>query len=151
MNRMSATKMTRLRPRVLASWPEIGETKRAKREVEAAMRDLSTVLSSWEESEVPIETSVADMTPVSTVNTLVGSSKAIERKGVLTTKQSSTDTSRESQQPDEQRRRNTRILLRAVQSALFWMLACIFIVIVCILRHAHQRLLRSISHVVKGN
>ena len=46
MNRMSATRITRLRPRVLASWPEMGETKRAKRDVEAAMRDFSTVVSS---------------------------------------------------------------------------------------------------------
>lgn len=59
-------RITRLRPWVFASWPLMGETKRAKREVEAAIRDFSTIVNGPDETEVPMETSVAEMTPVST-------------------------------------------------------------------------------------
>jgi hypothetical protein len=67
MNRMSAMRITRLRPSESASRPLRGEMSSAKSEVEAAMRDLSSVVSGREEREVLIETSVADMTPVSSV------------------------------------------------------------------------------------
>lgn len=42
-----------------------GDASRAKSDVEDVMTDLSTEVSSRSDSEVPIETSVADMTPVS--------------------------------------------------------------------------------------
>jgi hypothetical protein len=44
--------------------PETGEMRRAKSAVDAVMRDLSRVVRGWP-NELLIETSVAEMTPVS--------------------------------------------------------------------------------------
>jgi hypothetical protein len=44
--------------------PHAGEMRRAKRAVAAVMRDLSRVVRGWP-NELLIETSVAEMTPVS--------------------------------------------------------------------------------------
>lgn len=98
-----------------------------------------------------MEMRVAEMTPVSTVKTWVSSSKAIERIRVLTSEQKSTDTSREGEKPDEQRWCYTRILMCAARSTLLHFTDRIFIFIVRIVRHVHQRLLRSIRHIVEGN
>lgn len=59
--------MTRLRPRESERRPLIGETMSAKREVDAAMRDLSRVVRAREEREVPMQTRVAEITPVSSI------------------------------------------------------------------------------------
>jgi hypothetical protein len=61
----SATRMTRLRPRRSARTEEKGETRRAKREVHEVMMDLSSAVRGREESEVPRETRVEEITPVS--------------------------------------------------------------------------------------
>lgn len=55
---------TRLRPNLSAKTPERGEMKRAKREVQDVIKDLSRVVSGAPSEEL-IETKVADITPVS--------------------------------------------------------------------------------------
>lgn len=60
-------RMTLLRPKRSARMPDVGETTRAKREVQAVMSDLSRVVRGREESEVPMETRVAEITPVSSI------------------------------------------------------------------------------------
>lgn len=65
MNRISARSITFLRPRLSASNPLAGEIIRAKREVQAVMRDLSSVERGRLERDEPMETSVAEITPVS--------------------------------------------------------------------------------------
>jgi len=55
---------TRFRPNLSAKIPERGEMKRAKREVQDVIRDLSRVVSGAPSEEL-IETKVADITPVS--------------------------------------------------------------------------------------
>lgn len=64
MNARSASMTTHLRPNLSASRPESGEMRRAKRAVEDVMRDLSRTVRGCP-SEEPIETRVADITPVS--------------------------------------------------------------------------------------
>ncbi|KFY20083.1 hypothetical protein V491_04002, partial [Pseudogymnoascus sp. VKM F-3775] len=66
--RRSAMRMTRLRPRESARRPLMGETRRAKREVDAAIRDLSRVVREREERDVPMEMRAAEITPVSYPN-----------------------------------------------------------------------------------
>jgi hypothetical protein len=61
---MSATRMTRFRPRESARRPVRGEARRAKKEVAEVMRDLSRVVSGREERDVFIEIRVEDITPV---------------------------------------------------------------------------------------
>ena len=78
MKSRSAIRITLLRPKVLAIWPLIGETRRANRDVEAAMRDFSTIVNGCSDSDVPIETNVADMTPVSSWQVKVSLCEAIE-------------------------------------------------------------------------
>jgi hypothetical protein len=63
--RMSANRMTFLRPKRSAKPDESGETMSARRAVDDVMMDLSIELSARCDSESPIETRVADMTPVS--------------------------------------------------------------------------------------
>jgi hypothetical protein len=65
MKRTSPIRITRFRPRESARRPLTGETRRAKREVDAAIKDLSSVVRGREDRDVPIETRVADITPVS--------------------------------------------------------------------------------------
>lgn len=67
MKRISATRMTRLRPRESASSEANGEMSRADSEVHEVMMDLSSEVSVLPESEVPIDTRVAEMTPVSSL------------------------------------------------------------------------------------
>lgn len=85
MKRMSASRMTHFRPRRSARMPEVGETRSAKREVHAVMRDLSRVVRGRDEREEPMETSVADMTPVSSEEGEVNVSPLSkqQRRGVL--------------------------------------------------------------------
>ena len=64
MKSRSASRITRLRPRELARRPLAGETRSAKREVEAAIIDLSKVVRGREEREVLMETRVEEITPV---------------------------------------------------------------------------------------
>jgi hypothetical protein len=68
-NSASAHRMTRRRPREgwSASSEEKGEMRRARREVEEVMMDLSSAVRGREESEVPRETRVPEITPVSSV------------------------------------------------------------------------------------
>lgn len=54
-----------LRPRESASWEESGVMRRAKRDVEDVMIDLSKCVRVRLERDVPRDTSVADITPVS--------------------------------------------------------------------------------------
>lgn len=63
--------MTRLRPRRSARTEDSGEARSAKREVDDVMMDLSNDVRGRPESEVPIDTSVAEMTPVSSASTMV--------------------------------------------------------------------------------
>jgi hypothetical protein len=56
--------MRGLRPRLSARRPVRGEARRAKKEVELVMRDLSRVVRGREERSVFMEMSVEDMTPV---------------------------------------------------------------------------------------
>ena len=67
VKRMSAKRMTRLRPRRSARMEESGEKRRAKRAVEEVIIDLSKEVRGRLEREVSIETSVAEITPVSSV------------------------------------------------------------------------------------
>jgi hypothetical protein len=69
MNSTSAINMTRLRPKESAMWEEKGDINRAKSAVLEVITDLSKELSSRFERDVPIDTRVADMTPVSSVYT----------------------------------------------------------------------------------
>lgn len=57
--------MTRFRPRASASSDEKGETRRAKRAVEEVMMDLSVDVRSLPERALPMDTRVAETTPVS--------------------------------------------------------------------------------------
>lgn len=57
--------MMRLRPSLSARWEEKGATRRAKREVEEVMMDLSKEVRRRLDREVSMETRVADITPVS--------------------------------------------------------------------------------------
>lgn len=57
--------MMRLRPRRSARSEEKGETSRAKRAVDEVMMDLSREVRSRCDSDVSMETRVAEMTPVS--------------------------------------------------------------------------------------
>ena len=66
MKAASARRTTRFRPRLSASIPDSGETIRAKSAVAEVMRDLSRVVKGWPR-ELLIETSVADITPVSSL------------------------------------------------------------------------------------
>lgn len=97
----------RLRPSLSARWEEKGETRRAKREVEEVMMDLSKDVRRRLDREVSMETRVADMTPVSSgkfYESLVTSEtdrkeerevcKRLQRR---TSKQEPTDTSRNRQ------------------------------------------------------
>lgn len=65
MKRRSAHRMTRLRPSVSARTEENGEIRRAKRAVEDVMMDLSVESRSRPERPSPMDTRVAEMTPVS--------------------------------------------------------------------------------------
>lgn len=65
MKRRSAQRMTRFRPSESARTEEKGEISRAKSAVEEVMMDLSVESSSWPERPSPMETRVAEMTPVS--------------------------------------------------------------------------------------
>ena len=65
MNSVSAKRTTRLRPRSSASEEAKGRTRRAKREVHEVMTDLSSEVSGRCERDVPMETRVALITPVS--------------------------------------------------------------------------------------
>jgi len=67
MKSISATRMTRFRPSESARSEANGETRRANSEVHEVMMDLSSEVSALPESEVPIDTRVAEMTPVSSV------------------------------------------------------------------------------------
>jgi hypothetical protein len=64
MNAASARRTTRLRPRASARIPDIGEITRANRAVAEVIRDLSSVVRGCPR-ELLIETSVAEITPVS--------------------------------------------------------------------------------------
>jgi hypothetical protein len=64
-NRTSATSITRFRPKASARMDEKGDTRSAKRAVEEVMIDLSVDVSSRPDRDVPMDTSVAEMTPVS--------------------------------------------------------------------------------------
>jgi hypothetical protein len=66
MKAKSANKTTTFLPNLSAKYPDTGEIKRAKRAVADVMSDLSSTVSSWPSDE-PIDTSVADMTPVSSI------------------------------------------------------------------------------------
>lgn len=57
--------MTRFRPSLSAITEENGETRSANRDVDEVMTDLSSEVKGLLESDVPIETSVAETTPVS--------------------------------------------------------------------------------------
>ncbi len=63
--------MTGFRPKKSARTEEIGEAARANREVQEVMTDLSREVNARPESEVPTETSVAEITPVSSSQLLV--------------------------------------------------------------------------------
>lgn len=63
----SAAKMTRRRPRASANTEAAGEATSAKRAVDDVMMDLSNDVKSRPERAVPIETRVAEMTPVSSL------------------------------------------------------------------------------------
>jgi hypothetical protein len=65
MKRISATRMTLLRPSLSARRPLAGDINKAKSDVQAVMRDLSTVDRGRFEREVPMEMRVAEITPVS--------------------------------------------------------------------------------------
>jgi len=65
MNKPSATRITLFRPSESARMEANGETRRAKNDVHEVMMDLSRELRALPEREVPIETRVADITPVS--------------------------------------------------------------------------------------
>lgn len=64
-NRPSAIRIILLRPRRSARMPVAGETNKANSEVQHVMSDLSRVVSGRWERSLPMETRVADMTPVS--------------------------------------------------------------------------------------
>lgn len=68
MKRTSAYRITCLRPRRSARTDEKGEIINAKREVDEVMIDLSNEVRVRFESEVSMETSAADTTPVSSGN-----------------------------------------------------------------------------------
>lgn len=65
INSESAKRTTRFRPRSSASEEAKGSTRRAKREVHDVMTDLSSEVKGREERDVPMETRVALITPVS--------------------------------------------------------------------------------------
>jgi hypothetical protein len=62
--RMSAMRMTVLRPSASARTPVSGETSSAQKEVAEVIRDLSRVVRDREERSELMETRVEDMTPV---------------------------------------------------------------------------------------
>lgn len=62
--RMSARRMMLRRPRASARTPVSGDARRAKKEVEDVMRDLSRVVSGRWDREVFMEIRVEDITPV---------------------------------------------------------------------------------------
>jgi hypothetical protein len=101
MKRMSAIRMTRFRPRESARRPLTGETRSAKREVDAAIKDLSSVVRAREDRDVPMETKVADITPVSSglsssqPRAEIRSRKQKAEKKDPTSKQQAADTGRE--------------------------------------------------------
>jgi hypothetical protein len=66
MKATSANKTTFFLPRLSARIPETGETRSAKRAVDEVMSDLSSVVSGRPRA-LPIETRVADITPVSSM------------------------------------------------------------------------------------
>jgi hypothetical protein len=98
MKRASATNITRLRPQESATTEAKGDTRRAKRDVHDVMMDLSSDDRGLPESDVPMDTRVADITPVSSV----GCPLALKVVGILkvsqphTPKQQATDASGES-------------------------------------------------------
>jgi len=65
MNRISAARMTRFRPRLSARTDANGEIRSAKREVHDVMMDLSREVRGLFDRAVPMDTRVADITPVS--------------------------------------------------------------------------------------
>jgi hypothetical protein len=67
MKRMSASRMTFFRPKLSASRPLAGEISKAKRDVHAVIRDLSRVVRERLESDVPMDTRIAEITPVSSI------------------------------------------------------------------------------------
>lgn len=67
MKRISAYRMTCLRPSRSARTDEKGDIISAKSDVEDVMIDLSIEVNSRFESEGPIDTRVADTTPVSSI------------------------------------------------------------------------------------
>lgn len=68
MKARSARRTTLLRPRLSASIDDVGIRRRAKREVQEVMIDLSRVLKGWPK-ELLTDTRVADITPVSSTRT----------------------------------------------------------------------------------
>jgi hypothetical protein len=83
MNRIPATSMTFLRPSPSARSPLAGDITKAKSDVQAVMRDLSTVERGRFEREVPMETRVAEITPVSSTFTILASRQGLERGAFL--------------------------------------------------------------------
>lgn len=67
MKSKSASRITRLRPQASARMEDSGEAIRARSEADDVMTDLSSEVSSLSERDVPIDTRVADMTPVSSL------------------------------------------------------------------------------------
>lgn len=67
MNSKSAYSITRLRPNLSARIEERGEAMRANNDVEDVMIDLSNEVRFRSDKELPIDTRVADMTPVSSI------------------------------------------------------------------------------------
>lgn len=65
MKSTSARRMTRLRPTASARTDENGEIKRANKAVHEVMTDLSRDVRVLLDRDLSIETSVAEMTPVS--------------------------------------------------------------------------------------
>jgi len=67
IKRASATRITRFRPQESATTEAKGEMMRAKSEVQDVTIDLSSEESDLPDSEVPMDTRVAEITPVSSV------------------------------------------------------------------------------------
>jgi hypothetical protein len=91
-NNPSAARITRFRPNESARRDAKGETSSAKREVHEVMMDLSREVSALLDNEVPIDTSVAEMTPVSSSKSQPGAleSEMISERGQTTYIQTTT-------------------------------------------------------------